>query len=267
MRALIPAYQKIKQKVMFLINKLSLHPQEKTKGRKLALNNTDAVSLAIFKQSKNIRTKKAIHDIFEPDCSYKTLVTSLNRVASLTLVILKFFFDVNRVYGHPVKHTDSTDVPVCLNKNAKRHQTMKNLAAWGHSGKGWFYGLKLHLTSNLWRKMEAILFTPGNIHGTKAFIQLNRNLEGFFMADAEYISEKLAKEFYELTGNILMAKPRKNMKKLMTAWQDKLYATRMLIELNFRNLKEFYGLVTSLPRSVKGYLANYIHSLLAYVIA
>ena len=41
----------------------------------------------------------------------------------------------------------------------------------------------------------------------------------------------------------------------------------MLIELNFRNLKMFYGLVTSLPRSIDGYLANYVHSVLGYVLA
>lgn len=249
------------------MTKLSLHTQEKTKGRKLAINNPDAVSLYIFKQSNGIKTKQAIYDIFEPDCSYKTLVTSLNRVALKALVMLQFFLNQNRISGHPIKHTDSTDIPVCLNKNAKHHKTMKELAAWGHSGKGSFYGLKLHLTSNLWRKIEAVMFTPGNTHGTKAFLKLNRNLKGFFIADAEYISEQLTREFYNLTGNVLMAKPRKNMRKLMTVWQEKLYNTRMLIELNFRNLKEFYGLVTSLPRSVNGYLANYIYSLLAYVIA
>src|SRR3989338_1346652 len=128
MKVLIPSYQKIKQKVMFLINKLSLQTQEKTKGRKLTINNLDAVSLAIFKQSKNIKTKQAVYDIFEPDCSYKTLVASLNRVAILSLIITKFFLNFNRTYGHPVKHTDSTDVPVCLNKNAKHHQTMRDLA-------------------------------------------------------------------------------------------------------------------------------------------
>ena len=41
----------------------------------------------------------------------------------------------------------------------------------------------------------------------------------------------------------------------------------MLIELNFRNLKMFYGLVSSLSRSITGYLANYIYAILAYVLA
>ena len=52
----------------------------------------------------------------------------------------------------------------------------------------------------------------------------------------------------------------------LTAFQYHLYNTRMLIELNFRNLKMFYGLVTSLPRSINGYLANYFYSILAYAL-
>ena len=56
------------------------------------------------------------------------------------------------------------------------------------------------------------------------------------------------------------------MRKIITFWQKKLYDTRMIIELQFRNLKMFYGLITPLPRSVDGYFANYIYSLLAYAL-
>ena len=49
-------------------------------------------------------------------------------------------------------------------------------------------------------------------------------------------------------------------------FQNALYETRMQIELNFRNLKMFHELVTSLPKSIDGYLGNYVYSLLAYVL-
>jgi hypothetical protein len=87
-----------------------------------------------------------------------------------------------------------------------------------------------------------------------------------FIADAGYISKDLEREFYLEHHRILFAKPRANMKRLATWWQNGLYNTRMQIELNFRNLKLFYGLETSLPKSVDGYLGNYVYSLLAYVI-
>jgi hypothetical protein len=57
------------------------------------------------------------------------------------------------------------------------------------------------------------------------------------------------------------------MKKLMTFWQEQLYKGRFRIEFDFRDLKLFHGLVTSLPRSVGGYLANYLFALLSFVVA
>ncbi|MFH1233245.1 MAG: hypothetical protein V1649_01170 [Patescibacteria group bacterium] len=59
---------------------------------------------------------------------------------------------------------------------------------------------------------------------------------------------------------------RIELRKIITVWQKKLYDTRMIIELQFRNLKMFYGLITSLPRSINGYFANYIYSILAYAL-
>ena len=56
------------------------------------------------------------------------------------------------------------------------------------------------------------------------------------------------------------------MKRLAAWWQLQLYKGRFRIEFDFRSLKLFFGLVTSLPRSVNGYLANYLHALLAFAI-
>src|SRR3990172_8763857 len=64
----------------------------------------------------------------------------------------------------------------------------------------------------------------------------------------------------------IFAKARSNMKQLATKLDTFLYGTRMRIELNFRNLKCFFGLITSLPRSVAGYLANYTYAILSYVL-
>lgn len=264
MKPTLAVYNELKEKVTFLYHKLKLFTYENTTGRKLSLPIIDIITLALYKQTQSIATKKAIWKDFRPPCSYKTLVVNMNRRALLALFVLMQILKMNRVNAHIVKHTDSTDIPVCLNKNAKSHKTMSGLAAWGHSGKGFMYGLKLHLTSDLKRTLLAIRLSPANTHGTKVFLKLNQDITGVFVADAEYVSEKLQREFYREHKRILFARPRKNMKKLITAFQYHLYNTRMLIELNFRNLKMFFGLVTSLPRSIDGYLANYFYSILAY---
>jgi hypothetical protein len=191
----------------------------------------------------------------------------MNRLALYALLILQSIFKWNEKHSHEVKHTDSTDIPVCLTKNMSKHKTMNAYASLAHGPKGWYYGLKLSLTADLNRKVLAVSLNSGASNDRTTFKKMNKNLMGIFVADAGYISKDLEKDFYIENKRILFAKPRANMKRMATALQTKLYDTRMQIELNFRNLKMFYGLITSLPRSVDGYLGNYVYSLLAYVLA
>lgn len=267
MKTVIQLYDNLKQVIKFFYKQLRLDKFENNKGRKLAISIIETISLAIFKQSNNIATKISIYKIFKPRCSYKTLVVNINRCSHLALLVLTTILKVNRKNQHLIKHTDSTDIPVCSNRKAKYHQTMKGLAGWANNGKGYFFGLKMHITTDLSRRLLAVKFTSGNVDDRTVFLELNKDLLGLFIADAGYISEKLQNDFHIEGKRFLLAKPRSNMKKIMTKFQEFLYGTRMLIELNFRNLKMFYGLVTSLPRSAGGYLANYIYSLLAYQIA
>ena len=259
-------YEKIKTVVSFFSRHLKFDKFKNKIGRKLALPLEDILATSLFKQKNNIATKIATYEILKPKCSYKTLVVNMNRFSYLAAIIFALLMKINRNDSHPVKHIDSTDIPVCLFKNANNHKTMKGLAEFGRSSKGTFYGIKMHLITDLRRRILRVRFTTGNIDDREMVIPLSEDLIGIFIADAGYISAKLARKFYQEHKRILIAKPRSNMRKLMTEFEEMLYGTRMLIELNFRNLKMFYGLVTSLPRSVDGYLANYIYSLLAYQI-
>lgn len=190
----------------------------------------------------------------------------MNKLAVYALLILQSILKWNQKNSHVVKHTDSTDIPVCLTKNGSHHRTMSAYATWAHGPKGWYYGLKLSITTDLKRNLLAISLNSGNSNDRTTFMKMNDELVGIFVADAGYISKDLERDFYIENKRILFAKPRGNMKKLATRIQTLLYDTRMIIELNFRNLKMFYGLETSLPRSVDGYFGNYVYSLLAYVL-
>ena len=266
MNTSIKLYNNILTKVKFLIKQLNLKIRKET-GRPLALNPEDTISLSLFKQQNGIKTKKAIWKIFDIKTTYKTVVVNMNRMAKYALVILNVILKMNQKNSHVIKHTDSTDVPVCLTKNSKHHETMKGLASWGHSAKGWYYGLKMSITTDLKRQMLAVKFGTGNGSDRETFLSMNKDLLGIFVADAGYISKDLEQKFYIENKRILFAKPRANMKKIITEWQKALYDTRMQIELNFRNLKMFYNLETSLPRSLDGYFGNYTYSLLAYVLS
>ncbi len=262
-------FDKIKQKVSFFSKQLNFDKYKKITGRKLAIPLENILTLALYKQQQNIATKKSIFNDFKNQlkCSYKTLVVNLNRWYFLALIVFVLLLKINRSNAHLIKHIDSTDLPVCLFKNAYSHQTMKDVSGYGKCSKGLFYGLKMHIISDLKRKILSVKFTGGSVDERSVVIEMTGDMTGIFIADAGYVSAKLQQEFYQENKRIFLAKPRSNMKKLMTKFEDVLYQTRMLVEINFRILKIFYGLLTSLPRSKDGYFANYIYALLAYQIA
>lgn len=269
MKTDLTLFQQLKEKVSSFSSLLRFDTFVKSTGRKLALELKDILAIALFKSESQIGTKKKVYELLElqSSCTYKTLVVNLNRFYFLAIIIIQLILKTNRTNQHPIKHTDTTSIPVCLNKNGNSHKTMKSIASWYHDGKGYYYGLKMHLTTDLEKRVLAVKFTSANIDDRQIFIPLNKDLYGLFVADSGYVSKELEKNFRIPGKRRLLIKPYKTMKKLATFMDLLIYNTRMIIELNFRNLKMFYGLITSLPRSVDGYLANYTYSLLAYLLA
>ncbi len=245
---------------------LHFETHESTTGRSLAIPLVDSIALAIFKQRQNVETKQSLFDMVEPACTYKTFVEAINRAGAYLLLFIALILKTNRKAAHILKFTDSTDIPVCLLKNAKTNRTMRGLASWSKTGKGWFYGLKLHLTADLEGRVLAIRITSGNSNDRAVFAKMNRLLRGIFVADAGYLSSKLEREFFIENGRILFATPRANMKKLATAMQSLLQGERMKIESHFRELKLFRGLATSLPRSLNGMFTHYLAAITAHLM-
>ena len=145
-----------------IVQSLNLQKVVPTVGRPRDLSLTETLTAALFWHQAQITTKKKTWELLEPNCSYKTFVVSLNRVATLALRILLVILRGNHETAHRVKHVDSTDIPVCTIRTAKHHKTMRGLAVWSKTGKGWFYGLKLHLIADLEGRILSLCFTPGN---------------------------------------------------------------------------------------------------------
>ena len=195
MRAFIPMYNSVKQIVNFFSKQLHFDKYKSRTGRKLALPIEDTISLAIFKQKNNIATKRALYNILKPSCSYKTLVVNLNRWFFLAVLIIVLLMKLNRKNAHLIKHIDSTEIPVCKFKNANAHKTMKRFAQYRKKGNTTFYGLKLHIITDLKRKLLSINFTGAGTDDRKVVIRMSKGLTGIFIADAGYISDKLSKDF------------------------------------------------------------------------
>ena len=238
-------------------------------GRPKKISDQNALSYALYQHASTRATKKSVYEDLKETlaCSYKTFVVSVNRVAPLTLRILSIIMAVNKRESHLVKYTDATDIPVCLKKNMDEHKTMAGLAGLGRSTKGWFYGLKMTLTRDHEGRMLGLKFTSPGANDRDIFRTINKDIYGIIVADAGYVCEQLEKDMYIEHRRWVLIRPYKTMKKLMTFWQEQLYKGRFRIEFDFRDLKLFHGLVTSLPRSVGGYLANYLFALLSFVVA
>ena len=267
MNTFLTIYHTLQTSVSQIFHVLKLKDREYPKGRKPILSNSEAVTCAILKQRQNIATKKSLFEILEPPLSYQKFVDALNRVAPYLARIIAALLSLARKDAHLVKFTDATDIPVCLNKNAKHHMTMRGIAAWSKTGKGSFYGLKLHLSADVNGKVLALKFTPGNSDDRVIFRKMNRKLRGLFIADAGYVSQELERDFAMEGERLLITATRKNMKKLATAAHITLLNLRMRVEIHFRVLKLCYGLVTSFPRSIDGYLTHYLSAIAAHLIA
>ena len=261
-------FEKLKAVVTRLSQHLKLANETSANGRPRKISLINAVTLSLYQHQSTRATKKSVFDDFKQvlKCSYKTLVESMNKATTACARILFFIMRQNKKVQHLVKFTDSTDIPVCLKKNADKHKTMAHFAEIARSSKGWYYGIKLTITRDKYGKLLAILFTRANANDRKICKEINKDIYGIIVLDAGYVSKELEREMHQENRRWLLIRPYKSMKKLMTEWQEDLYQGRFAIEFDFRSLKLFHGLVTSLPRSVNGYMANYLFALTSFVL-
>ena len=216
MNQFITPFNSILTTVTQIFSSLKLRNRTNPKGRKPTLTNIEAVAATLFARTQNIATKRSLFQIVEPLCSYNTFVCSINRtIRYLARVVAALLSNAGK-NSHLVKLTDATDIPVCMVKNAKHHKMMRGLAAWSKTGKGWFFGLKLHLSADVRGKVLALKFTSGNSDDRIIFKKMNEKLRGIFVADAGYISEKLARDFAIDGERLLVTSMRANMKKVVT---------------------------------------------------
>lgn len=262
-------YENLKHIVTRIFQTFKIATQTPAIGRPKKISDSKAVTLSLYQHRSTRTTKKSVWEDFKDqlNCSYKTLVIAMNNVALLVLRVLFILMRLGKKHAHIIKYTDSTDLPVCLKKNADSHKTMQGLASFGKSSKGWYYGLKLTMTRDHTGRLLGARITSANENDRDIFRRINKDIYGIIIADAGYVSKQLERDMHIEGRRWTMIRPYKSMKKLATEGQLKLYEGRFKIEFDFRNLKLFHGLVTSLPRSIGGYLANYLHALLSFVLA
>lgn len=261
-------FTRLKAVVTQVSHQYGLVKEAPTSGRPRKISQIDAITLSLYRHRSTRSTKKSVYEDFKGKlkCSYKTLVVSMNAAAAICVRLLFIITSLGKQSQHLVKYTDATDIPVCLKKNADSHKTMRRFSELGRSSKGWYFGLKLTITRDAEGRILAVLFTRANANDRDICKKINKDMPGIIVLDAGYVSAQLEKDMNIENKRWLLIRPFKTMKKLASKWQENLYKGRFQIEFDFRALKMFHGLITSLPRSINGYLANYIHALTSFVL-
>lgn len=200
---------------------------------------------------------------------YSNFLKQQKRLLPLSSLLLNILMAINRSnFKNSKEHlmfVDGSEIPVCTNKRIFSHKVAKGIAAKSKSTKGWFYGFRLHILCDKDGNLLGIKITPGNIDERKMVIKLLRGLQGVLVADAGYISKELHGKLEKLNIWFLTGVKR-NQKKLMTQANHMLLKARQRVETTIGVLKQRLGLVTSLPRSIKGFQVHFILVVLAYCL-
>lgn len=241
-------------------------------GRPALLSDSELITALIW----NIFTvrQKLLKDIhkwllmyhkkdFPKISNYSAFVDHCHRVTPLMVTLLQKLLQTDS----PIAFLDSTMVPVCKLVRADSHKVAKDIAKFGKNHQGWHYGFKLHASVNLERQLCGLALTPANIHDAQKIPALVNRHTKIAVGDGAYTASVMRNFIWKKTGTIIVSPPHPKQKlKVINWWQLKLLTMRPKIETVFDYLKEHLNLVSSFPRSIKGYLVHYIRILLSYQI-
>jgi IS5 family transposase len=240
-------------------------------GRHPKLTAAEILTLALLRFWTLQGNWKAFYNLIEGSCRqefarlpcYETLLRQIHRHAPLALRLLIAL--LGQQEGPAPYALDATVIPV--SHHGRRAKVVREFAAWGRDSDGhWFFGFKLHAVCAQRGHLVKLRIRPANVADITQAEGLLSQLRGLVVADAAYISAKLRAKLWEV-GLLLLTPLRKNMKGLASLAQTQQLKGRSIIETVFSVLKDRLGLVTSLPRSLDGYLTHYILVLLAYQLA
>jgi Transposase DDE domain len=229
-------------------------------GRPANLTPWEVLTLALFRFWTTLGNWKAFYDLMDAGFRQEfpqlpcdeTLLRQINAHGLLGLLLLIAL--LGRQEGPGTYALDATAIPV--SRHRRQAKVVRQWAAWGKdSDRHWFFGFKLHAVCDPQGQLVSLRIPPGNVADVTHAEALLSQLRGLVVADAAYISIPLREQLWEL-GLLLLTPLRKNMKGVASLEQTQQFSQRSIIETVVSVLKGRLGLVTSLPRSLDGYLSH-----------
>ncbi len=166
-----------------------------------------------------------------------------------------------------IYYIDASGLPVCHLKRSKRHKVFEDIAKYGKTSVGWFFGPKLHIIVNNEGQLIAFKITKGNKYDATEAVSLLKNLSGLTFGDKGYIGKKIFEELL-LNGMKLITRKCKNMKEAptLTEYEKQLLNQRGIIETVIGYLKHHYQIWHLRHRSILNAMTHLVAALSAYVI-
>lgn len=195
--------------------------------------------------------------------SYQRFVELMNRA----IFPLALFIQTNCGKKTGIYYIDGSCLPVCHIKRSRRNKVFKQIAEYGRTSVGWFFGLKIHLVINNLGELIAFKITKGSVNDSVAAKSLLSSLEGLAFGDKGYIGKKLFDELFK-NGLKLITRKRKNMKEklILSDYEKQLLNQRNIIETVFDCLKHKYHIWHTRHRSMLNAMTNLMAALAAYII-
>ena len=247
-------------------------PKQIKPGARSVLTDSELLTILIWdglcEPHKNLSSvyawiEREYGDYFPKLPKYQNFVAHCHRL----LPRLVWFLQSLLVSNAPLRFADSTMLPVCKPIRADRHKVAKGVAAFGRNWQGWHYGFKLHAAIDHRNSLAALVFTPANEHDNQLMEQLVNEHTNILVGDSHYGGSVMRKRLWKRYKTIVIAPPHHTQRKKIAAeWQMLLLHMRPKIEATFGKLKEQHFLVSSFPRSVRGYFVHYVRVLLGYQV-
>ena len=247
-------------------------PSKGRRGPACSLSISEIMTIQIMFQMVGYRNFKTFYTGFLQIYwkQYFPQLPSYQRFIELThraLYPLTLFAQLKSGKKTGIYYIDGSCLPVCHLKRSKRNKVFKEIAQYGRTSVGWFFGLKIHLVINNLGEMIAFKITRGNVHDGAAAKSLLLSLKGLAFGDKGYIGKKLFDELLK-NGLKLITRKRKNMKEklVINDYEKQLLNQRNLIETVFDCLKHKYHVWHTRHRSIINAMTNLIAALAAYAI-
>lgn len=241
------------------------------RGPACCLSDSEIMTILILFQSSRWRDFKNYYNsllnthhkaAFPTLPSYNRFIAILNRV----IFLLILFSQTNLGKRTGIYYIDSTCLPVCHLKRSKRHKTFEEIATYGKTSMGWFFGLKLHIVINDRGELIAFKITRANQHDVKGGESLLETLKGLAFGDKGYIGQELFSRLLK-KGLKLITRVRKNMKSpMISALEKQLLKQRNMVETVINHLKHHYHVWHTRHRSIANAMTHLIAAIASYVI-